>query len=664
MPLHPSACPLDCPDACGALLETDAEGRFVRLRGNPAHSWSQGTLCSKTAAYHEVVHGPQRLLEPLVRRDGVLCPATWDEALDLVARRVGGLDGDRILGLSYAGNMGQVARNFPSRLFHALGAWETDGAICDATPEAAHAAVLGAAVGPDLEVEVERSDLIVVWGAELRRTVQHLYPRVLRALRAGAAVFVVDVWRSDTLESLAAHGAIPVVLRPGTDAALALALVGWAFAAGRVDEARLDDETLGWRELRAATVGAWTPARLQEVTGLEPATVDALEQALFAARRPLVKTGVGFARRRNGGASMRAVCALAAVLGHADRLHFESGDHFGLDNSSVARAHQRPAGTEGRVLSHAALGLELERHRFGAVFIHGHNPAAVCPDSARVRRALADPGCFVVVHELAHTETTALADLVLPATALPEQTDLYRSYGHRVLQLSRRVCEAPGSCRSNVDAFRALGVALGAGAAMGTETEEELVEGILEASRERFQGDELERVKAGEPVKLAPRPALGRGTASGRIELLGGADASEGLRGVPAWRPDDGGGTEGAFRLVCLPSVATHNTTYSASPRHRGRAGAPCVYGAPEDLQRLGIQDGQAVRVHNHQASLTLQARLDPRTPAGLLRIEGFPLEADIPEGLGVNALVPPAHADAGAGAVTGSAFVDLAPVR
>ena len=663
MPLHPSACPLDCPDACGALIETDAEGRFVRLRGNPAHSWSQGTLCSKTAAYHEVVHGPQRLLEPQLREGGRLRTVTWDEALEVIRARVGGLDGDRILGLSYAGNMGQVARNFPSRLFHALGAWETDGAICDATAEAAHAAVLGAAVGPDLEVEVERSDVIVVWGAELRRTVQHLYPRVLRALRAGAAVFVVDVWRSDTLESLGAHGAIPVVLRPGTDAALALGLVGRAFAAGRVDEVRIEEQAKGWRELREATVGAWTPERLQEVTGLAPATVAALGQALFAAQRPLIKTGVGFARRRNGGASMRAVCALAAVLGHADRLHFESGDHFGLDNSSVARAHQRPRGAEGRVLSHAALGLELERRRFGAVFVHGHNPAAVCPDSARVRRALADPGCFVVVHELAHTETTALADLVLPATALPEQTDLYRSYGHRVLQLSRKACEAPGSCRSNVDAFRAIGVALGAGASMGTETEEELVEGILEASHGRFQGDELARLRAGEPVKLAPRSGLARGTASGRIELSGAADAPEGLRGVPSWTPDDGGGTRGAFRLVCLPSVATHNTTYSASARHRARAGAPCVFGSPEDLQRLGIRDGQAVRVHNHQASLTLEARLDPRTPAGLLRIEGFPLEAGIPEGLGVNALVPPTHADAGDGAVTGSAFVDLAPV-
>lgn len=663
MPLHPSACPLDCPDACGVLLETDGEGRFVRLRGNPAHSWSQGTLCSKTAAYHEVVHGPQRLLHPQVRHDGELRPATWDEALDVIAARAGRLDGDRILELSYAGNMGQVARGFPSRLFHALGAWTTDGAICDATADAAHAAVLGAAVGPDLEVEVERSDLIVLWGVDLRRSVQHLYPRVLRALRGGTPVFIVDVWRSDTIESLEPHGAVPVLLRPGSDAALALALTGRAFERGAADEAYLAAESVGWRELREATAGAWSPAELQAATGLEHEAVEALLGALIAARRPLFKTGIGFTRRRSGGSSMRAVCALAAVLGHAERLHFESGDHFGLSVGSILRRHQRPAGTEGRVLSHAALGQELESHRFGAVFVHGHNPAAVCPDSVRVRRALADPECLLVVHELAPTETTALADVVLPATALPEQTDLYRSYGQRVLQLSRKVCEAPGSCRSNVDTFRAIAGALGQADAMGTETEEELALGILEDSRARFTGDELERVLRGEPVKLGPRGDLERGTPSGRIELVGPVDAEPGLQGLPRFTPEDGGGTTGAFQLHCTPSVATHNTTFSASARHRARAGEASAFLAPSDLTDLGLEDGGRVLLRNAQASLTLRAVADPRTPAGMVRVEGFPLEASIPEALGINALVPPSHADAGRGSVTGSARVDLQPL-
>jgi anaerobic selenocysteine-containing dehydrogenase len=205
-----ATCPLDCPDACGVLVHSDAEGRFEILTGNPEHGWSAGHLCSKTMAYGEIVHGEQRLLRPLLRRGGrksaALEPASWDEALARIAERVRPLAGEQVLGLSYAGTMGLVQRKFPLRVMHALGATLHDGGVCDATATAGYECVLGRCLGPDLETELEDCDLLLLWGCEMARTNQHLQPRVKRLLERGVPVVAIDIWRSDTIQRLERWG--------------------------------------------------------------------------------------------------------------------------------------------------------------------------------------------------------------------------------------------------------------------------------------------------------------------------------------------------------------------------------------------------------------------------------------------------------------------------
>ena len=189
-----ATCPLDCPDACGVLVETDATGAFAGLRGDPAHPWSRGTLCGKTALYGEVVRAPNRLLHPLVRRAGELRRASWDEALDLIAAKVAPLAGADVLALSYGGSMGLVQRKFPNRVMNALGATHHDGGICDATADAGYQSVLGRCLGPDLD-DVETCDLLVLWGCDMARTVQHLQPRAKpRRKRALSGIVTAGSW--------------------------------------------------------------------------------------------------------------------------------------------------------------------------------------------------------------------------------------------------------------------------------------------------------------------------------------------------------------------------------------------------------------------------------------------------------------------------------------
>lgn len=661
MPKTPATCPLDCADACGVLVESDDRGRLLALRGLSEHGWSRGTLCAKTSIYGELVESPARLLAPLVREDGVLRPASWDAAIARIVEGVSSLSGERILAASYAGSMGLVARKFPLRTMHALGAVLTDGGLCDNTSTAGYEMVLGSPVGLDLE-DVDDSDLVVLWGCDMVRTVQHLQPAVQRLCKRGVPALAIDVYRSDTIRALERWGGRGIVIRPGSDAALALGVARLAYERGFVDRAFVERECLGGEafeeHVRSGHDLAWTA----RTTGAGEQEIEALAEALGRAHRPLFKTGVGFARRRNGGMSMRAVCSLAAVLGVAERLHYESFGAFGLAEHVIERPDLRPAGAEQVPIRHVQLGRELESGRFGALFVWGHNPAVTCPDAVRVRAGLEREDLFVVVHEQFLTETAERADVVLPATMFVEHADVYRSYGHRRMHWTQRALSAPVGPRSNVEAFAAIAHALDLPRACWDATPESLCEELLEASRERITPHGLMRLRAGLHWKMEP-PEGPRATPSGRIELFSEAALALGQPGLASWVPDDGcGETARAFELISAPSRFTHNSTFSHSPRHLARWGTPVVVMHPDDALGLGLAAGELARLENDQGRLSLPLETSADVPRGLLRVDGLPRGCDAPEGVGVNALVPGCVSDLGDGNVLYSTRVDVAP--
>ncbi|MEZ6016353.1 MAG: molybdopterin-dependent oxidoreductase [Planctomycetota bacterium] len=660
--LPAATCPLDCPDACGVLVERDAAGHLGRLRGNPAHPWSRGSLCGKTAIFHEVVHAPARLRTPLLREGGALVPASWERALDVIARRLDGIAGDELLALWYGGTMGHVQRAFPLRLMHALGATFIDGTICDATAEAGYRAVLGNVIGPHLGQELPNADVIVVWGCDVARTHQHLLPRLKAAAQRGAQVFVIDVWRTETIRRVEQWGGHGVLVHPGTDAALALGLAGRAFDERAADLEFLKRGCVGGAEWRAHVAGAWPVERVCALTGVSKEAFLALSAALHGARTPIVKTGIGFTRRRNGGEAMRAVCALAATLGHADRVHFESSDHFGFDRAGVSRPELRPRPAP-QPISHVRLGSELETGRFRAAVVWAHNPVATVPDAGRVRAGLMRDDLFLVVHELMLTETARLADVVLPATAFVEHSDVYTSYGHRTVQVAWKSCKPTAEQRSNVDTFSALGRRLGFDApGLFDQDEDVLVGEFLAHNRRRFQGDEYRRAVQGEPVELAPRELADRGTPSGKVELCG---ASGGRTLAPPTHVDDAEAGAGVaqhepYQLLLAPSIATHNSTYLHSSRHVARMGAPTAWLHPDDGRAEGLAEGARVRLANAYGALTLTVGWTEDLPRATVRVDGFVDVDAVPEPVGASALVPPSLSDLGGGSCLYSARVRL----
>jgi anaerobic selenocysteine-containing dehydrogenase len=661
----PTTCPLDCPDACGVLAEVTADGRLAGLRGNPAHTHSRGTLCGKTMLYADLVSDPERLRAPRVRegdrKAGRLVEASWEEALDRIAERVGPLRGEDVLALWYGGSMGLVQRKFPLRMMNALGATVHNGGICDSASTAGYECVLGRCLGPDIET-IEGSDLVILWGTDVTRTVQHLQPALQRLCKRGVPVVAIDVYRTDTIRALERWGGRGIVLRPGTDAALALCLARIAFEVGFADREFLANECLGAEAFEVHARAGNDLEATERTTGVGAQAIAELARALQVARRPFFKTGVGWTRRRNGAMGMRAVGSLAAVLGHGDRVHYESSAHFGLAEDVLRRDDLRPEGAPTTPAVQVGLGRELAAGRFRAAFVWCHNPAVTLPDSAAVRRGLAREDLFLVVHEHFLTETAELADVVLPATMFVEHADVYRSYGHRSMQYARKASEPPAGARTNVATFAAIAKRLGLRRETWDATDEGLCEELLEASRDRIGEEGLARLRAGEPVKLPPQRFEGWGTPSGKIELWSAAAMAKGQPAMATYVADDAAGDRGAFVLVGAPSVATHNSTYAHSARHVRKAGPPRVYVSPEDARALGLATGGRARLSNTRGSLTLLVEESDTMPAGLVRVDGLPRARDLPEKVGLNALTSGATSDLGGGNVMYSARVDLAP--
>jgi anaerobic selenocysteine-containing dehydrogenase len=546
-------------------------------------------------------------------------------------------------------------------MMNALGATVHNGGICDSASTAGYECVLGRCLGPDIE-SIEGSDLVILWGTDVTRTVQHLQPALQRLCKRGVPVVAIDVYRTDTIRALERWGGRGIVLRPGTDAALALCLARIAFEVGFADREFLANECLG--------------AEAFEVHARAGNDLEATERTRASARRrsrssrARCRSRAGRSSRRasdgRGGGTARWGCARWARwprcsvtgTGCTTRAPRTSGWRR---TSCGATTCGRKARRRRRLVQ-VGLGRELAAGRFRAAFVWCHNPAVTLPDSAAVRRGLAREDLFLVVHEHFLTETAELADVVLPATMFVEHADVYRSYGHRSMQYARKASEPPAGARTNVATFAAIAKRLGLRRETWDATDEGLCEELLEASRDRIGEEGLARLRAGEPVKLPPQRFEGWGTPSGKIELWSAAAMAKGQPAMATYVADDAAGDRGAFVLVGAPSVATHNSTYAHSARHVRKAGPPRVYVSPEDARALGLATGGRARLSNARGSLTLLVEVSDTMPAGLVRVDGLPRARDLPEKVGLNALTSGATSDLGGGNVMYSARVDLAP--
>src|SRR5438094_6060063 len=414
----------DCPPCCSLVVTVDG-GRLTSVTGNPDHPFTKGVICGKVREYAERVHSPLRVLRPLRRVGpkgaGQLVPISWDDAVATIAERwraIIATDGaEAILPFSYAGSMGQVQYYAGHPLFHALGASRLDRSICVTTAYAGWRATVGAVTGNDSE-QMVGADLVVLWGVNASYSTINVMTLVKQARARGAHVVAIDPYRTPTAQQADEH----LMVRPGTDAALALAVMHVLITEGSLDRDYIDRATLGFERL-AEHVKAYPPEAVARIVGLDAGTITRFARRYGASPRTFMRIGIGISRHDNGGMTCRTLACLPALTGayadpHGGAL-LSSTAGFGFDYSVLERPDLMPT-PPPRIVNIRHLGRARTDHRQAPAirppYVYSSNPAAVCPNQTLVLAGLAREDPFTVVHEPGLTDTAAYPDPRPPAT--------------------------------------------------------------------------------------------------------------------------------------------------------------------------------------------------------------------------------------------------------
>jgi anaerobic selenocysteine-containing dehydrogenase len=664
--IHRSACPYDCPDCCGLLVEVEG-GRATAVRGDPEHPWSSGTLCSKMTRYERTVHGPSRLGAPLLRDgpkgSGKFRPTTWGEAIALIAARWKALVAEHgaecILPYSYAGTMGLVQRNAGHAFFHALGASRLDRTICTPAKNAAWNAVMGDTLGMDPQ-EATSSDLIVLWGLDAVATHIHFVPRVKAARARGARVILIETYATPTA-SIADE---VLLVRPGSDGALALGVMHVIARDGLVDHAFVEAHVQGYQELARQVLPEWTPERTAAETGLTAAQVEALGRAIGRARAPHLRVGNGLSRHGNGSMNLRAIACIPALTGAWQRpgggALFDSGASKAFDTSVVKREdlEVRPTRLVNMNRLGHALG-ELSGPRVMSLYVYNSNPAAVAPDQNQVLHGLRREDLFTVVHERFLTDTALHADVVLPATTSLESSDLFCSYGQYVIQRTRPVVAPLGEAKPNWDVFQILAGAMGLEDPFFQLSADDLIERLLAPPSPLREGIDRAALDAGRPVALAlPADAKRRfRTPSGKIEILNPGLAHP----LPVVLPTHAAQSELPLRLMTAPSLWGLNSSFlQERPDLQAKAGPMALRMSPADAEARGLSHGDEVEAWNELGTVVFALEVTDDVPPGVVVAPGVRRLEDARGGRTVNALTSQRLTDQGGGSTFYDTAVDV----
>ncbi len=646
----PSACPLDCPDRC-RLQITVADGRVTGIDGDPAHPLTDGFICGKVRGFTKRLYGPDRLLRPMRRTgpkgSGAFEAISWGAAIDLVAerlaaaRRDGG--GESILPFYYGGSNGLLTQGTAdARLFGALGASQLAATVCAAPTGAVTRALYGKMASVD-PADLEAARFILIWGANPRDSNIHLVPILKRAREAGARIAVVDPRATPGGRLAEMH--LPIW--PGSDAAVALAMIGHLDRNGAVDRVFLKTQATGWERL-LDHARAWTLERAAERARVPAGAIAAIAEAYAAADPALVRCGWGIERNRNGEASVAAVLALPAVAGKFGKRgggYMMSASGAYRVNGRVQSAAPEPA-TRTINMNHLGRALLDERPPINALFVYNANPAVTIPDQNRVLEGLRREDLFTVVFDQVMTDTALYADVLLPATTFLEHRDLSTSYGSYGVVLAEPVIAPLGEARSNEEVFTALGERLGLAGRPGEpgawpRGDEQLrlaVESIEGPLAGAGTGARLARLRAdgilpfdfpGErPVQFAtawPR------TADRRAHL---------------WPAELG---EEPYRLLPDPGDERHPLALISPSSDRTISSSLAEYGFrearlemhPDDARARALADGDTVRVHNDLGEVIVAVRLSADLRPGVVSLPKGLWNRHTRNGSVSNALVP-----------------------
>jgi len=618
-------CPMNChPTLCGMLVDVE-DGRLLGVRGDPDNPDSQGFLCMRGQASPEIIGNPSRLLHPLIRarRGDGFREAPWDEALDLIAGRMRAVGGEAV-GI-WTGH-GLAATNYGTRLSGHLarrfanlwGCQSWSGTMICWGLGAYGLGMTGILETNTKEDMSAHADLILLWGANLAsqpNTARH----VTAARRRGARVVTIDVRRTEA----AAQSDETLVVRPGTDAALALAMMHVIVAESLWDRDFVARHTAGF-DVLAAHVATHTPAWAAEITGVPAGSIVALARR-YATTRPamIVLGGSSLHKGANGWNAARAIGCLPALTGNVGIPGGGFGPRHGSNThgqalASIVAEERRPPGrwipNQMPLVTEAML-----EGRVRAMLLLGTNMLSSYADAGRVADGLARQD-LVVSYDLFLNDTARrFADVVLPATAWLEELGCKSTNTH--LYLMPKVLDPPGEARPVAWVLRELARRLDVDDYFPWDSDSGPLDAILDHPA---TGHATAATLAAEGgiralrISHVAHPDLKFPTPTGKIELVSERAAALGLPALPVHEEPS---TSSHPLVLCQGRTLSHFHGFydhgRALPSLAKADPEPVLWISPADAAVRGVTDGAAIRLVNERGTMPARARVTDRVPDG-----------------------------------------------
>ncbi len=652
-------CPHDCPDTCAMLFEVEGD-RLTGVRGNPDHPMTRGGLCVKLKDYEKRHYHPDRLLHPL-RRTGAkgskqFARISWDEALDEITARwqeiIAGSGPQAILPYSYLGHQGLVhGLNGGDAFFNRMGATVCERTFCGEGSCTAWLLTVGPTAGLDPE-SYRHSNYIVIWACNSVSTNLHHWHIVREAQKRGAKVVVIDAWRSRTAREADWH----LAPRPGTDGALAMALIHSIIDQGLVDRDYVERYTLGYEAL-ADRAASRTPEWAEAITGIAADDIRTLARELATRQPAAIRMGVALERHYGGGQTIRAVTCIPALTGAWRHVgggvtQFPVWEHpYRFD--VICQPQWIPEGT--RVVNNLQLGraltgeLELDPP-IRSMMCWNSNPVTQAPESEKIIEGLRREDLFTVVADHFLSDTATFADIVLPAAMGAEMEDIILSWGHLYLTYNSKCVEPPGEALPNNEIFRRLARRMGYEEERLHWSDSECLEHYIDWDAPACEGIDLEylrsngfaRLKVGTADERLPHAEGDFPTPSGKCQFLvegavnfvappfrqmyEGFQPGEPLDPLPDYVPpreSPQSNPELARRyplnIVSPKSHGFLNSCYANMEEKLQAQGEQFLLINAADAAPRGIIDGQTVRVHNDRGGFEALARISAAVNPGVV---------------------------------------------
>ena len=657
---HFGACPHDCPDTCAMIYEVEDE-KLVSVKGNKEHPMTRGTLCVKVKDYEKRHYHPDRLLYPHKRigkkGEKKFERISWEEAINTIHSKwvkiIDEYGPQAILPFSYLGNQGLVhGLNGGDSFFNKLGATVCERTFCGEGSCTAWLSTIGPTAGVDPESYIH-SKYIVIWACNSVSTNLHHWAIVQDAKKKGAKVVVIDSYKSRTAKQADWH----LSPKPGTDGALAMAIINHIISNDLTDKDYIDKYTDGFEELKSH-VSDKTPEWASKITGVNKEDIEKLAFELAKNQPAAIRIGVALERHHGGGQTIRAVTCIPGLTGAWKHVgggitQFPVWEHpYKFD--VICRPDLIPEGTRvvnALQLGRALLGENIDKNLpIKSMMCWNANPVTQSPETEKIVEGLQREDLFLVSAEHFISDTASYADILLPASMGAEHEDIILSWGHLYLTYNEKCLEAPGEAKPNYEIFRLLAKKFGFNEDQFTWSDDECLENYVDWNAPACNGIDLNYLKQNGYARLdvgtkdnrVPHKEGNFPTPSGKCQLIlrdvnnfvaapfrqmyEGFQPGQPLPALPDYvppreSPEDNKKLAEKYPLnvISPKSHAFLNSCYANMEGKQKTQGDQFVLMNKVNAKQRNINDGDMVKVFNNRGSYEGVLRLTDDVNPGII---------------------------------------------